>query len=156
MTTAHCPRDREHPGDRTARRARRRPFRRRHGGCDRSFNSGANYLEAAIVVDSAGDPVASRRFDDLVTAAGISVVAVTPEHAQIARSAYRDFGKASSHPAQLNFGDCFACALAVSTRDPLLYKGDDVVPTDVTTVDTRSADTRGGTRSHDDPAGTFP
>jgi ribonuclease VapC len=53
------------------------------------------------------------------------------EHVQIARSAYRDFGKGSGHPAGLNFGDCFAYALASQTDGPLLFKGDDFVHTDL-------------------------
>jgi ribonuclease VapC len=97
--------------------------------------SAANYLEAAIVVDSAGDPVASRKFDDLLRVTGVTVVAVTPEHAHVARAAYRDFGKGSGHPARLNFGDCFAYALASSTGEPLLYKGRDFTHTDLTAVD---------------------
>ena len=56
---------------------------------------------------------------------------VTREDAEIARAAYRDFGKGSGHPAGLNFGDCFAYALAKSMREPLLCKGDDFSRTDV-------------------------
>lgn len=93
--------------------------------------SAANYLEAAIVIDSAKNPVASRRFDDLIVRAGVAVEAVTPEHAEIARAAYRDYGKGGGHPAQLNFGDCFAYALARASGEPLLCKGDDFVCTDV-------------------------
>ena len=62
---------------------------------------------------------------------GIEIVAVTPEHARIARAAYRDFGKGSGHAARLNFGDCFAYALAVERSEPLLFKGDDFTHTDV-------------------------
>ena len=51
--------------------------------------------------------------------------------ARIAREAYRDFGKGSGHPAKLNFGDCFAYALAKTTGEPLLFKGDDFIHTDV-------------------------
>jgi len=87
--------------------------------------SAANYLEAAIVIDGSRDPIASRRFDDLVREAGIAIEPVTAEHANIARAAYRDFGRGSGHPAGLNFGDCFAYALAVHTDEPLLFKGDD-------------------------------
>ena len=93
--------------------------------------SATNYLEAAIVIDSAKEPVASRRFDDLVAMAKIGVEAVTADHAAIARGAYRDFGKGGGHPAQLNFGDCFAYALARSSGEPLLCKGDDFVHTDI-------------------------
>lgn len=49
----------------------------------------------------------------------------------MARAAYRDFGKGSGHPARLNFGDCFAYALAQWLREPLLYKGEDFGHTDV-------------------------
>ena len=94
--------------------------------------SAANYLETAVVIDSSRDPIASRRFDELVEVAVLSVEPVTREQARIAREAYRDFGKGSGHKAGLNFGDCFAYALAKSAGEPLLYKGDDFVHTDVT------------------------
>jgi ribonuclease VapC len=94
--------------------------------------SAANYLETAVVIDSSRDPIASRRFDELVEAADLSVEPVTREQARIAREAYRDFGKGSGHEAGLNFGDCFAYALAKSAGEPLLFKGDDFVHTDVT------------------------
>jgi ribonuclease VapC len=87
--------------------------------------SAANYLEAAVVIDSSRDPIASRRFDELLREANIVVEPVTAEQAQIAREAYRDFGRASGHEAKLNVGDCFAYALARATGQPLLYKGDD-------------------------------
>jgi ribonuclease VapC len=85
----------------------------------------ANYLEAAIVIDASRDPIASRRFDDLLREAGIVLEAVTEEQAKLARAVYRDFGRGSGHPARLTFGDCFAYALATVTGEPLLYKGDD-------------------------------
>jgi ribonuclease VapC len=93
--------------------------------------SAANYLEAAIIIDGSRSPIASRGFDDAVAAAGIAIEPVTLEQAEIARAAYRDFGKGSGHPAQLNFGDCFAYALARARREPLLFKGDDFSHTDV-------------------------
>jgi ribonuclease VapC len=85
----------------------------------------ANYLEAAIVIDASRDPIASRRFDDLLREAGIVLEAITEEQAKLARAVYRDFGRGRGHPARLNFGDCFAYALATVTGEPLLYKGDD-------------------------------
>jgi ribonuclease VapC len=94
--------------------------------------SAANFLEAAVVIDASRDPVASRRYDDLLKAAEIAVEPVTEEQARLGREAYRDFGKGSGHPAQLNFGDCFAYALAKVTGEPLLFKGDDFSRTDVT------------------------
>jgi ribonuclease VapC len=98
---------------------------------ERPRMSAANYLETANVIDCGRDPVASRHVDDLVAAAGLEVEPVTREHAELARAAYRDFGTGSGHPARLNFGDCFASALARATREPLLCKGDDFVHTDV-------------------------
>jgi ribonuclease VapC len=93
--------------------------------------SAANVLEAAIVVDLSRDPVASRRFDELLKVAAIVVEPVNEEQVRIGRAAYRDFGKGSGHPAQLNFGDCFAYALAKSSGEPLLFKGNDFLHTDV-------------------------
>ena len=93
--------------------------------------SAANYLEAAIVVDANRNPVLSRRFDDLIARTGIVVEPVTREQAEIARAAYRDFGKGGGHPAGLNFSDCFAYALAKATREPLLFQGSDFSKTDV-------------------------
>ncbi|WP_247351023.1 MULTISPECIES: type II toxin-antitoxin system VapC family toxin [unclassified Bradyrhizobium] len=80
--------------------------------------SAANFVEAAVVIDGSRDPIASRRFDELMKEAQISIESVTEAQAQIAREAYRDFGKGSGHPAKLNFGDCFAYALAKSTGEP--------------------------------------
>jgi ribonuclease VapC len=93
--------------------------------------SAANWLEAAAVIDGSRDPVASRQFDDLIGVARILVAPVTEQQARIARAAYRDFGKGSGHPAGLNFGDCFAYALAKDTGEPLLFKGRDFAHTDI-------------------------
>ncbi len=93
--------------------------------------SAATYLETAIVVDGGGDPVLSRRLDDLLAEAGAIIEPVTEAQARIAREAYRDFGRGSGHAARLNFGDCFAYALAKATGEPLLFKGHDFIHTDV-------------------------
>jgi ribonuclease VapC len=61
----------------------------------------------------------------------VSIEPVTAEQARIAREAYRDFGKGSGHPAQLNFGDVFSYALAKDTGEKLLFKGNDFIHTDV-------------------------
>ena len=87
--------------------------------------SAASYLEVGIVVDSRRDPWLSRQVDAVLGALDIEVVAVTANQARLARQAFRDFGKGSGHRAQLNFGDCFAYALAAETGEPLLYKGED-------------------------------
>lgn len=93
--------------------------------------SAATYVECAAVIDGSRDPVASRRFDEFFREAELIVEPVTEKHAKIARQAYRDFGKGSGHPAQLNFGDCFAYALAHETGEPLLFKGGDFTCTDL-------------------------
>jgi ribonuclease VapC len=87
--------------------------------------SAANYFEAAIVVDGKRDPVISSKLDTLLQRLNVEIAPVTPSQAKLARQAYRDFGKGSGHKAQLNFGDCFAYALAAESGEPLLYKGDD-------------------------------
>jgi len=93
--------------------------------------SAANFVETALVIDGSRDPIASRRFDDLVKEARIVIEPVSEAQARIAREAYRDFGKGSGHPAKLNFGDCFAYALAKTTGEPLFFKGDDFIHTDI-------------------------
>jgi len=93
--------------------------------------SAASYFETSIVIDSARDPIASRTLDDLIEIFKVEIEPFAAEQAQVARHAYRDYGKGSGHPAQLNFGDCFSYALARAKREPLLYKGDDFIHTDV-------------------------
>ena len=93
--------------------------------------SAATYLETAMVIDMHRDPVLSAVLDELIQDVSIAIEPVTPEQARIARQAYRDYGRGSGHPANLNFGDCFAYALARDKREPLLYKGDGFVHTDL-------------------------
>jgi len=92
--------------------------------------SAATYVEAGIVLDSRRDVALSRSLDDLIRNTRIVIEPVTAEQAELAREAYRDFGK-GSHRAGLNFGDCFAYALAKAKGEPLLFKGDDFRKTDV-------------------------
>lgn len=92
--------------------------------------SAATYVEAGIALDSRRDVALSRSLDDLIRNTRIVIEPVTAEQAELAREAYRDFGK-GSHRAGLNFGDCFAYALAKAKGEPLLFKGDDFRKTDV-------------------------
>lgn len=96
--------------------------------------SAVNFVESAAVIDGNRDAIASRRLDDLLREARVAIEPVTAEQARIAREAYRDFGKGSGHPAQLNLGDCFAYALAKATGEPLLFKGRDFGHTDIKRV----------------------
>ncbi len=93
--------------------------------------STATYLETAIIADRDQSPLLSREFDRVIVSMEVELVPVSVEQVRIARAAYRDFGRRSGHPARLNFGDCFAYALAVERDEPLLYKGDDFGHTDV-------------------------
>lgn len=92
--------------------------------------SAATLLESGIVVEGRSGEAAGRELDLLVHRAGFEIVPVSVDQVEIARAAYRRFGR-GNHPAALNFGDCFAYALARSTGEPLLFKGDDFGRTDL-------------------------
>ena len=94
--------------------------------------SAGTLMETSLVLDARQPLRSSRRLDRLLFDLRPDVVPVDETHVSVARSAYRDFGKGSGHPAQLNFGDCFAYALATLTGEPLLFKGEDFGHTDVT------------------------
>lgn len=93
--------------------------------------SAANFLEVAIVIDRRNDPVIRARFDEVLEQLGVTIASVTAEQAQLARQAHRDYGRGSGHRAGLNFGDCFAYALAKSSGEPLLFQGNDFTHTDI-------------------------
>jgi len=99
---------------------------------DSRLLSAANFLETAMVIDRYQDAAARRSLDDFLETSEITVVPVTVAQAHLARAAFRDFGRGSGHPARLNFGDCFAYALAKDTSEPLLFKGNDFSHTDIT------------------------
>ena len=92
--------------------------------------SAVGFLEAAIVLESRSGPAAGHALDGFLQAAEIELVPVNPDQARAARLAWRRFGK-GNHPAGLNFGDCFSYALAETSREPLLFKGDDFARTDI-------------------------
>ena len=90
----------------------------------------ANILETCIVAESRGGAAGAHDLDLLLESLGIEPVPVTVEQMKAARQAWRRFGR-GNHPAALNFGDCFAYALASVTGEPLLFKGGDFPQTDV-------------------------
>ena len=92
--------------------------------------SAANYLEAAMVVESRMGDEGGRQLDNFVETAEIELAPVTQDQAQAARLAWRRYGK-GNHPAGLNFGDCFAYALAETSGETLPYRGDDFALTDI-------------------------
>jgi ribonuclease VapC len=90
----------------------------------------ANYVELSMVVEGQLGPDGMRQAEAFLRRAGIIVEPVTLDHGELARQAFLDFGK-GRHKAGLNFGDCFAYALAKATGEPLLFKGNDFSQTDV-------------------------
>jgi ribonuclease VapC len=96
----------------------------------RRLISAANALETGIVLEARRGEAAGREFDLFLVRANLEVVPVDSEQVEIARSAWRKYGK-GRHPAGLNFGDCFAYALAKSSDELLLAKGEDFSLTDI-------------------------
>ena len=92
--------------------------------------SAANLLETAIVIESRLGEAGGRELDLLVHRAGVEIVAVSSDQVEVARDAFRHYGK-GRHPAGLNFGDCFAYALSKTSGEPLLFKGEDFSKTDI-------------------------
>jgi ribonuclease VapC len=92
--------------------------------------SAGNFIELSIVIEGQFGLEVLRQCDALIRRIGIVIEPVTVEQAHVARQAFSDFGK-GHHPAALNFGDCFAYALAKVTGEPLLFKGEDFKKTDI-------------------------
>jgi ribonuclease VapC len=90
--------------------------------------SAATVLEAGIVIEARRGESAGREFDLFVVRANLQIIPVDAEQADLARSAWRKYGK--GHPAALNFADCFSYALAKATGEPLLAKRTDFASTD--------------------------
>lgn len=95
--------------------------------------SAATMLETGIVLEGRQGAAAGREFDLFMVRANLQIVPVDAEQAELARSAWRKYGK-GRHPAALNFGDCFTYALAKATGEPLLAKGTDFSLTDIETL----------------------
>ena len=95
--------------------------------------SAASLLEASIVIESRKGEAAGRELDLLIYRAAIEVVAVDQDQVEIARIAWRRYGK-GRHPAGLNYSDCFSYALARSRGLPLLFQGEDFSRTDIDAI----------------------
>jgi ribonuclease VapC len=103
-------------------------YARRIATDDDPVMSAANLVEISIVLRGLKEIApdrAERWLDDFIEAAGIRIEPVTPDQANAARSAHLQFGKGTGHSAGLNYGDCFAYALAKVMEAPLLCKGND-------------------------------
>jgi ribonuclease VapC len=106
------------------------PFTRAIAGEPRRLVSAVSALEAAIVIQTRKGPAGVRELDLLVHSAAMSIVSFDDEQVQIARTAYEKYGR-GRHPAALNLGDCSSYALARTSGEPLLCKGDDFPRTDI-------------------------
>jgi len=95
--------------------------------------SAASVLEASMVIESRRGEAGAKEFDMWLYLTEVKIIPVDAEHVNQARSAWRRFGK-GRHPAALNFGDCFSCALAKLSDEPLLFKGNDFSKTDIEAV----------------------
>lgn len=92
--------------------------------------STGSFLETSMVIESRYGPDGTRDLDLFISKARISLASVDADQAYVARDAFRRYGK-GRHPAGLNFGDCFAYALAKMLDEPLLFKGHDFDLTDI-------------------------
>ncbi|TCH97453.1 type II toxin-antitoxin system VapC family toxin [Roseococcus sp. SYP-B2431] len=100
------------------------------GAASNPVISAVTLVETTIVSEGRSTPQMVGQLEALLHDAGVEIVPVTAEQARIAQDGWRRYGK-GRHPAGLNFGDCFAYALAKSRDEPLLFKGDDFAQTDV-------------------------
>jgi ribonuclease VapC len=108
----------------------RRPFLEAIDGADVRLLPAAAFVEASIANEARFGPEGVHALDRLLQRAGVDVVPVDVAQAREARRAFARFGKGRD-VAGLNYGDCFAYALASTLAEPLLFKGDDFVHTDV-------------------------
>lgn len=74
-------------------------------------------------------------FEAILIQVDAGVIPVDGGQARVAGDAYLRYGRGSGSRARLNYGDCFSYALAVSRDEPLLFKGDDFIHTDVRRVE---------------------
>ena len=90
----------------------------------------ASFVETSIVIESRHGAEGLRDLDRFISRANIELMPVDQDQGQLARLAFSRFGK-GRHRAGLNYGDCFSYAAAMSIGEPLLFKGNDFVHTDV-------------------------
>ncbi len=109
----------------------RSAFNRAIEAADTRLLSVASFLETSMVIDARHGPDGVRDLDLFIAKTDIDLVTVDADQAYVARTAFRTYGK-GRHPAGLNFGDCFAYALAKTSGEPLLFKGSDFPSTDIT------------------------
>lgn len=108
----------------------RRAFNEKIAAASPRLLSAVSFVEASIVLAVKRGDAAVRELDLFLERAAVEIVPLDADQGRVARRAYSLYGK-GRHPAGLNFGDCFAYALAKTTGEPLLFKGNDFTQTDV-------------------------
>ena len=105
-------------------------FRVRLAETQEIFISAVSLVESAMVIEYKGGEPGAKKFDELLQVITPTIVAFDSGQADLARAAWRQYGK-GRHPAKLNFGDCCSYAAAKHLNMKLLYKGDDFSKTDL-------------------------
>ena len=93
--------------------------------------SAGTWIELSAIMTRRHGTTQIRALERLMGGSNVAIEPITTAQAALGWQAYRDFGIGTKSPAKLNFGDCFAYALAKSTGEPLLFKGDDFIHTDI-------------------------
>jgi ribonuclease VapC len=108
----------------------RRHFNEKIEAAERRLISAVSLVEASLVIEARTGEAGGAELDRFLHRAGIEVMAADRDQAELARVAWRRYGK-GRHRAALNFGNCFSYALAKAMREPLLFKGADFIHTDI-------------------------
>lgn len=108
----------------------RRAFNEAMEAAESLAMSTASFVEASMIIEARYGPDGTRGLDLFISKAQIKLVPVDADQAHIARDAFRNYGK-GRHRAGLNFGDCFAYALAKTLGEPVLFKVADFGLTDI-------------------------
>ena len=96
--------------------------------------SAFSVLESGIVIEARKGKAGGHEPDILLLRTTIKVISMDVAQTQLAREAWRTYGK-GNHPAALNIGDCCSYALAKHSGEPLLFKGNDFSLTDIPSVE---------------------
>ncbi|MBO6724813.1 MAG: type II toxin-antitoxin system VapC family toxin [Rhizobiaceae bacterium] len=95
------------------------------------FISAGTALECGIVIGANYGDAGLDAMRELYSSLELEILHFDAEQSRMGYEAFRRYGRGSGHPAKLNFGDCFAYALAKTRNLPLLFKGDDFIHTDI-------------------------
>ena len=105
-------------------------FAKQLNDTDEIYISAVSLVESAMVIEYKKGEQGANQYDELLMIISPIIVAFDSQQAQLARAAWRQYGK-GRHPAKLNFGDCCSYAAAKHLNMALLYKGDDFSKTDL-------------------------